>query len=193
MLRGGLEIHDRAARTLPKLCFGAPMRTFRNRRAVIVVWTMVALTLVSGVPRIGCVCANGQHKLFCGKQFVKTCCQDGAAQNGNCPCCHGSELAGVTGHASCGGESSGGCTNHAQNSGDGKSISSRCCTRYMASPVVPTVEKNVPTPNALHDLALLDFVPNWTIAEVAAPARDTVRNPQLPIPDLVIAHQVFLI
>jgi hypothetical protein len=63
----------------------------------------------------------------------------------------------------------------------------------MTSPVVPTVEKNVPTPNALHDLAVLDFVPSWTIIEVAAPAADAVRNPHLPVPDLVIAHQVFLI
>jgi hypothetical protein len=61
------------------------------------------------------------------------------------------------------------------------------------SPVVPTIEKSVAAPNLLAEWATLEIVPDLLTTLAAVPARDLVRNPDLPVPDLVIAHQVFLI
>ena len=35
------------------------------RIATFLVWAMIPLTLVSGLPRVGCICANGERKLIC--------------------------------------------------------------------------------------------------------------------------------
>jgi len=47
---------------------------------------MVALTVFGGVPRLGCICANGQHKFFCERQGN---CGAGA----RCICCFGKATA----------------------------------------------------------------------------------------------------
>jgi hypothetical protein len=170
------------------------MKTFRNRRSLAIVWVMVALTLVGGMPREGCVCANGQHKIFCGKQFAKACCQkNGPTKSGRCSCCHQAEVAANSSSSACADASTDGCPNRDRHAPSETSVSNKCCTRYTVSPVVPTVEKIVAAPNSLSEWAVLDFVPNLVTFSVAVSGRELGRNPDLPVPDLVIAHQVFLI
>jgi hypothetical protein len=44
-------------------------------------WGMIPLTVFGSVPRIGCICSNGQHKFFCER------IRHGDAE-GPCTCCH---------------------------------------------------------------------------------------------------------
>ena len=41
------------------------MRVFRHKLSRMAVWGMVPLMVVGGLPRVGCVCADGQHKVIC--------------------------------------------------------------------------------------------------------------------------------
>ena len=173
---------------------GVAMKTFRKRRSFAIVWAMVALTLAGGMPREGCVCANGRHKIFCGKQFAKECCQkNGQTKSGKCSCCYKSETAQESSSAACADASTAGCPSRDRSTPTDTSVSSKCCSRYTVSPVVPTVEKNVAAPNSLSEWAALEFAPNLVAISASVSVRELVRNPDLPVPDLVIAHQVFLI
>jgi hypothetical protein len=40
-------------------------RRYLQRCARAVIWAMIPLTFVGSTPRLGCLCANGDHKLFC--------------------------------------------------------------------------------------------------------------------------------
>ena len=58
----------------------------KSRFSIAVMWAMIPLTVFAGLPRIGCVCASGQHKFFCERHLT----QAGDAQ---CTCCYGRDEA----------------------------------------------------------------------------------------------------
>jgi hypothetical protein len=164
------------------------VRVFQNRLSAAFVWAMVPFTIVSGIPRIGCICADGQHKLLCGKQLTAACCQDAETEAPSCPCCAKSEsaqrLESVPAKSCCGQKAE---------RPAGATVSKTCCTRYLVSPVVPTVAKIVLAPHPLPEWMVLEFVPAPGNSAAAIPVRDMLRSPDLPVSDLVILHQVFLI
>ena len=49
-------------------------------------WAMIPLTVFGAMPRIGCICANGQHKFFCERHLMK-------AGGPQCACCYGRHVA----------------------------------------------------------------------------------------------------
>jgi hypothetical protein len=36
-----------------------------SRFTIVFIWAMIPLTVFGGLPRVGCICADGQHKFFC--------------------------------------------------------------------------------------------------------------------------------
>lgn len=164
------------------------MRAFRKRLSTAFVWALVPFTVVSGIPRIGCLCADGQHKLFCGKQLATACCANGAAQSSACPCCHNAGLAKPAKPAACTH-----CRTPDSPRPDETTVSQTGCTRYFVTPDVPTIQKVVSAPHPLPELAAFDLVPNIRTLSAVAPVREPARDSDLPVPDLLIAHQVFLI
>src|SRR6266478_4078896 len=57
----------------------------KSRFTIVMMWAMVPLVVFGSLPRIGCVCANGQHKAFCERHH------QGAA-GGQCTCCDHAKL-----------------------------------------------------------------------------------------------------
>jgi hypothetical protein len=37
----------------------------KSRFTIVMMWAMIPLVVFGSLPRMGCVCANGQHKIFC--------------------------------------------------------------------------------------------------------------------------------
>ena len=57
--------------------------SFRESRfSIALVWAMLPLTVFAGLPRMGCICASGEHKFFCERHRM-------AAGDGGCICCYG--------------------------------------------------------------------------------------------------------
>ena len=54
----------------------------KSRLSIALVWAMLPLTVLGSLPRMGCICADGQHKIFCERYRMN------AADEG-CVCCHG--------------------------------------------------------------------------------------------------------
>jgi hypothetical protein len=55
----------------------------KTKFSIAVMWAMIPLMVFGSLPRIGCICANGQHKFFCERHLNS---DQGAAQ---CSCCYG--------------------------------------------------------------------------------------------------------
>jgi len=69
----------------------------QNYLCAVVMWGMIPLALFSGLPATGCVCANGQYKLFCAGalgRFAASSRGPGLAEEPSdssvCPQCSGS-------------------------------------------------------------------------------------------------------
>jgi hypothetical protein len=54
----------------------------KTRIAALLIWAMIPLTVFASLPRVGCICANGQHKFFCERSRAP-------ATQGLCTCCYG--------------------------------------------------------------------------------------------------------
>jgi hypothetical protein len=52
----------------------------KSRFTIVMMWAMIPLIVFGSLPRMGCVCANGQHKVFCERH------RQGTAR-GPCTCC----------------------------------------------------------------------------------------------------------
>ncbi len=59
-------------------------------------------------------------------------------------------------------------------------------------PTLPPVLETVVVPD-LFAFCSPDCLANRVIVPVASPTRESIWNPILPVPDLIVAHQVFLI
>src|SRR5260370_4756560 len=57
----------------------------KSRFTIVMMWAMIPLVVFGSVPRMGCVCANGQHKVFCERH------RQGRAA-GQCACCDHAKL-----------------------------------------------------------------------------------------------------
>ncbi|MSR56080.1 MAG: hypothetical protein EXS05_00160 [Planctomycetaceae bacterium] len=60
------------------------------------------------------------------------------------------------------------------------------------TPLLPPVLKSVVVPDlTVLVLSTIDF--DFVGTQLTVPTYELVRNPRLPVPDLLIAHQIFLI
>lgn len=166
------------------------MHHLRSRIAKVVVWAMLPLMLLSALPRMGCICANGQYKLFCERHGNDGCRQhDDGTATGLCSCCHKGV---VTGRSPSKVQTSGGCCQRKAGSSNGPSVSQRCCKSVVVTPLLPPVLKSVVVPDlTVLVLSTIDF--DFVGTQLTVPTYELVRNPRLPVPDLLIAHQIFLI
>lgn len=69
------------------------MNGFRSYRRQGVIWLAAIALLAGAAPRIGCVCPDGQEKLFCCRVFAKVDvltvgCPCGEGRVGGCSRCH---------------------------------------------------------------------------------------------------------
>jgi hypothetical protein len=54
----------------------------KSRFSIALMWGMIPLMVFGSLPRIGCICANGQHKFFCERHVE-------GAHDAQCACCYG--------------------------------------------------------------------------------------------------------
>jgi hypothetical protein len=137
-----------------------------------IIWSMLPFTLASGMPRLGCVCANGQYRLFCARLFRTPAIANPAARSAGCCCCRKSG-------------------SDSQSHSAARVAGKGCCKPIVAATVLPSAPERVAAP----------AVCQWSAARVCD-RRPWVVNPyrdceahraRLPVPDLVIAHQVLVI
>jgi hypothetical protein len=58
------------------------MSVHRSRFAVALMWAMIPLMVFGSLPRVGCICASGQHKFFCERHLS-------SPDDARCTCCYG--------------------------------------------------------------------------------------------------------
>jgi len=58
----------------------------KSRFTLALLWAMIPVTVLGSVPRMGCICANGQHKFFCERHRA-------IASDARCVCCFGRDAA----------------------------------------------------------------------------------------------------
>jgi hypothetical protein len=58
----------------------------KSRFTIALLWAMIPLTVFGSQPRMGCICANGQHKLFCQRHLQRD-------TDRRCTCCYGKDTA----------------------------------------------------------------------------------------------------
>jgi len=159
----------------------------KTRFAAVLIWAMVPLTVFASLPRMGCICANGQHKFFCERSRAP-------GSEGLCTCCYGKGPAttGVQGAASvpmaCCGHQRGRCA-----SGLAAVGSDRPCRPVLDHSIFVRGAKG-----SSLDFARAEHAPMFTAFE---PLPQLVRNVAhefghgelLPPPDLVITLGVRLI
>ena len=190
------------------------MHSLRIRFSIGVVWAMIPLTLISALPRMGCICADGRYKIICDRIGSNACrpANARAAEPGMCSCCHrhgrspeasaASKVVSLakkqpprapTGHhacclrvAGCSGKSSAGSSNMQATDGP------RCCTPVLAAPLLPPVVHADAIPIGLADLTLITVFDLPSVPLVCA-GLVAEREHVLPPVDRVVVNQVFLI
>src|SRR5882672_7391185 len=60
-----------------RLC-AMPIR--KSRFTTVLMWAMIPFIVFGSLPRMGCICADGQHKIFCQRHLQ-------GAKAGGCVCC----------------------------------------------------------------------------------------------------------
>jgi hypothetical protein len=165
----------------------AKILTRKVLKGRILTLAMIPLIVFGSLPRIGCVCADGTHKLFCqrhrqGNRIGEcVCCEK---RNAQADVCDAEKSASpVAGHACC-------------QSAQGK-CSSGCPGLSHGRPCRPVLDRSdivTPAKPAL-DLAPVDAVPLFAAAQIlpAVADADYPRGESLPPPDLVTTLGVLLI
>lgn len=175
------------------------MRRFRKKLSIAVLWAMIPLTVLGSTPHTGCICANGQYKLFCGRH-VQGSCQRGAdalVPEGGCICCHrshGRPVAKTINHRErvpltcCGHRGHG----HPNPQGIAQSNTDRCCKPVVTAAEMPPVVEVVSVADLSAEQPLIPAIdlPKPVVHCVSA---DVAWERALPAADLIVAHQVFLI
>lgn len=156
--------------------FGATFRT-------ITLWTMIPLTFLSGIPVFGCVCASGQLKLLCPGMNDAA---DTAPQSYACCREMASQAAPSKFPPRC---SVPGADRGAANS----SIASRCCTKVVEWPQPSVAGKNLVRSERDYYIAVLPGTDTSPLCARKALVVAKNFRADLPPPDLLIEHQVFLI
>ena len=101
-----------------------------------IVWGMVPFLIASGMPRVGCVCANGDHRPFCqGFQH------DGQSPEKSCSACNGCEgCAATPAKNSISDQSDRSCCGQpVRSASSGVTHPGRCCQPYL---ILPSAVKN---------------------------------------------------
>jgi hypothetical protein len=163
----------------------------RNSRfSIALVWAMIPLTVFGSIPRVGCICANGQHKFYCQRHLM----QAGAPR---CACCYGRD--GATGDST---GSSQACrlgataccgSNPASNDGKLPTLGAECpCRPVLDRPVFTIAVKAVlDLDQSEHAPLLLAVAP--VLAVVPGVSFVHARGDVPPPPDLVTTLGVLLI
>lgn len=119
------------------------MRFRRNHFAAAIMWGMIPLALLGSMPGAGCICANGQYKLFCcaGALGHAGCsAQEGGVTSPSasctCPFCRGEKSASRTAHACC------------PNGQSQSAPAGKCCQLVSRSPAVISAEVIPPIADA---------------------------------------------
>lgn len=155
------------------------MYRLRRQLASAMVWMTIPFILASGMPRVGCVCANGDHRPFCrgylggGKPFSKAC-----SICSGCECCRAD-----TDKSSGGASSHSCCPNSKASTSSGVAQSSRCCQPYLIQPSVlkdnlatqaPPVDNELVWQPELDTLALIVTDLNVATSSLPPPASSGV-------------------
>jgi len=159
----------------------------KTRFAAVLIWAMIPLTVFASLPRVGCICANGQHKFFCERSRA-------SGSEGLCTCCYGK------GPAAAGAQGPRGapvaCCGHERG---------RCVNGLSAvendRPCRPVLDRSIFVRGAKAsslDLARAEHTPLFTAFEplpllVCGAAHNFDRGELLPPPDLVVTLGVLLI
>lgn len=179
---------------------GCPMHQFRNALSTAVVWAMLPLTLLGGMPRLGCVCANGRQKLCCDCQRSGSC---GRAENGSAAgpsACCGRSAGGsaATQAAVPQPEACAGCCGHSDSTtrpGQPSQVQppvERCCQGVVFHTALPSVAETATAPSHDWQPLLAPTLDQPRTAVVCAAVEQT-RQSTLPVTDLLIAHQILRI
>lgn len=104
---------------------------FRQQLFSVVAWTTIPFVLASGMPRVGCLCANGDHRPFCqGIQPSASVPAKACADCSGCDCCAGAKVRAPTESKrtpACCGQA------HEEHIA-GAAASHRCCQPYLIPP-----------------------------------------------------------
>jgi len=159
------------------------MRSRKSRATIFMMWAMVPLTVFAGLPRIGCVCANGQHKTFCERH------RQGTAR-GPCTCCDHAKMAAGSKVA----READVCRSQSEESACGGSEfdTGRPCRAVVDRTVVLTVAKVVVELDQ-PDHATVFIANELMPATGPSIAAIFTRGELLPPPDLVVTLGVMLI
>ena len=160
----------------------------KSRFTIALLWAMIPLTVFGSQPRMGCICANGQHKTFCQRYLQND-------SDSGCICCYGKDRAATgaqTRTAPLGEKSCCRC-----NRATGKSDRP---VAHSDRPCRPVIDKAIylTGPKSSLDLDRVDAAPLFLAFEplpVIEPSIlvDGHRGELLPPPDLVITLGVLLI
>ena len=155
----------------------------KSRFTIVMMWAMIPLIVFGSLPRMGCVCANGQHKVFCERH------RQGTAR-GPCTCCDHAKLMA----SSHGGRDANDCGALGDQS---KCDSPAIDTSRPCRPVVDRALLLTAAKSSL-DLDQAAHTPLFIAAELlpaSSPsiAADSTHGGLLPPPDLVITLGVMLI
>lgn len=157
------------------------MSNRKSRTAIALVWALVPLTVFGSLPRMGCICANGEHKFFCERHRSR----DG---EGRCVCCHGpAATGGSSGEKTC-------CR---QKRAKGPSelpvvSSTRPCRPVLDQPLLLAAARSIlDLDQAAHTPLCIAAAPLPTIDPCTT--ADATRAELLPPPDLVTTLGVLLI
>lgn len=164
------------------------------RLNALVLWALVPLTVAGSLPRTGCICANGDYKLWFAAAPSRCCLEADppAKAAGQCASCHRADRTERAPKSSDGHDGGSCCHTTGSPASCPTVIASRCCTPVVGVPVLPPAKDEVAVPHDDSSPALL-VVPMAQVSVAASAAVAEVRNTDLPAPDLLIVHQVFLI
>lgn len=125
------------------------MHQVGRRLFAAIVWGMVPFLIASGMPRVGCVCSNGDHRPFClGVQH------DGQSPAKSCLTCNGCEgcAAAPTNHSASGSADRNCCGQPGGLPSSGVTPSEHCCQPYLILPNVVKVDVAASPPLAGNEL-----------------------------------------
>ncbi len=165
------------------------MLTRKSRITKVLLWAMIPLVVFGSLPRMGCVCADGQHKTFCQRHLQGT-------KAGECVCCERHAVAAdarektdkptapAARHTCCQGRVDKSISGHPELN------SNRPCK--------PVVDQLVLLTAAKSSFDRIDHAPLFATvgplpALVSCVAAEFVRGESLPPPDLVTTLGVLLI
>ena len=159
----------------------------KTRITKVLMWAMIPLIVFGSMPRMGCICADGKHKMFCQRHLQGN-------RTGPCICCNGrtapadvcarSHRAAI-GHSCCQSRA-GKCSSGCPSLGEGR----------PCRPVVDRTEVVTSAKPAL-DLDRVDAAPLFAAVEllpaVITPVEVSCFRVELPPPDLITTLGVLLI